>query len=152
MLASWWWQGRGESLVPDDMGQLLCLGPAAPILCSFTNCSRGGTTRGKPEGLRHTPFALVQGKRGLWSPMELGLSVQLRCWSDRKLPQVTGGARALVSSATGGCDKRNIVGSHEKSCLGAAHLAQDLQCAQRFHQRHSFGERCQEEEGLGFFT
>lgn len=60
--------------------------------------------------------------------------------------------QGLWSSATGGGDKCNIVGSHEKSCLRAAHLAQDLQCAQRFHQRRSFGERCQEEEGLGFFT
>lgn len=70
----------------------------------------------------------------------------------RERPQVTGGAQALVSCASGGGDTRNIVGSHEKSCLGAARLAQDLQGAQRFHQRCSFGERCQEEEGSGFFT
>lgn len=69
-----------------------------------------------------------------------------------KRPQVTGGAQALVSCAAGGGDMHNIVGPHEKSCLGAACLAQDLQGAPRFHQHCSFREGRQEEEGLGFFT
>lgn len=69
-----------------------------------------------------------------------------------KRPQVTGGAQALVSCAAAGGDMHNIVGLREKSCLGAARLAQNLQGAPRFHQRCSFRERCQEGEELGFFT
>lgn len=45
----------------------------------------------------------------------------------------------------------NIVGLREKSCLGAARLAQNLQGAPRFHQRCSFRERCPRRGGIRLF-